>query len=83
MGVFEMTAANIYGTAPVTVGAVAPPVAVTAAGPSSTGWRAAVDPQNPIVWMVAIVLVTVGAAGVAGSARVGPAKVSGALGKGA
>jgi len=79
----EMTAASIYGTAPVTVGSVAPPVAATAVGPTSTGWRAAVDPRNPLLWMLGIVLVTVGAAGVAGSARVGPAKVSGALGKGA
>lgn len=77
----EMTASNIYGTAPVYVGAVAPPVAATAAGPGGQGWRAMVDPANPLVWFGAILLITVGAAGVAGSARVGPASVKGALGK--
>ncbi len=78
-----MTAASLYGTAPVVTATVTHPAAADAAMPGKTGWRSMVDPHNPLVWFGAILLITVGAAGVAGSARVGPAKVTGALGKGA
>jgi hypothetical protein len=80
--VFDMTASNIYGTAPTFIGAVPAQTALSATDDAKRGWRALVDPHNPLLWAGAILLITVGAAGVAGSARVGPAKLSAALGKG-
>lgn len=38
------------------------------------------SPRNPLMWIAAIVAVTVGAASVAGSVRVGKVKVSGSAG---
>jgi hypothetical protein len=49
---------------------------------TSTSARWLVSPQNPLFWFGALLLVTVGAAGVAGSVRLGPARVSGSVGKG-
>lgn len=51
-------------------------------GATSThsNWRALVDPSNPLVWFGGILLVTVGAAGVAGSVRLGRAKISANVG---
>lgn len=40
-----------------------------------------INPRNPLVWFGALLLVTVGAAGLAGSVRLGPARVSGSVGK--
>lgn len=80
----DMTAAGLYGTtpqAPAWGGAAAPTQAM---GATSTvgGWRGLVDPHNPLAWFGAILLVTVGAAGVAGSVRLGRAKLSASLDKG-
>lgn len=44
------------------------------------GLAALVDPHNPLVWFGGLLLVTVGAAAVSGSARLGRAKVSGSIG---
>lgn len=76
-------ASEIYGTAPVYQPAVSPDTAISATDATSltSGWRSLVDPRNPILWFGVILAVTVGAAGVAGSVRLGPAKVGGALGK--
>lgn len=46
-----------------------------------TGIRGLVDPTNPLVWFGVFLLITVGAAGVAGSVRLGRAKVSAELGQ--
>lgn len=46
------------------------------------GWRALVDPGNPLVVFGVVLLVTVGAAGMAGSVRLGRAKLSASLDKG-
>ncbi|HTF08537.1 MAG TPA: hypothetical protein VK659_10250 [Asanoa sp.] len=40
-----------------------------------------ISPRNPLVWIGAILLVTVGAAQVAGSVRLGKAKVSASVGQ--
>jgi hypothetical protein len=46
-----------------------------------SGMRGLADPGNPLVWFGLILLITVGAAGAAGSVRLGPAKLSGSVGK--
>jgi len=46
----------------------------------TSGWRGLIDPRNPLVWAGAILLVTIGAAGAAGSVRLGKARVSVAAG---
>jgi len=38
------------------------------------------SPRSPLVWLVGIAAVTVGAASIAGSVRLGPAKISGKVG---
>jgi hypothetical protein len=76
------TAQSIYGTGPVVPGVgVMADTEISATGTGSHGWRALVDPHNPIVWFGGLLLVTVGLAGIAGSARIGPVKVAGAVGK--
>lgn len=75
------TASAIYGTAPTLIGAVPADTALTATDGATRGLRAFVDPHNPVLWFLGIVLVTVGAAGVAGSVKLGPGKLSGSLGK--
>jgi len=68
-----------------------PPTVSGGAGPRTTtyamasndepeGWGALIDPANPIVWFGLFLLVTVGAASVAGSVRLGKAKVSASVG---
>jgi len=47
----------------------------------ANGVKSLIDPKNPLVWFGFLLLATVGAAGVAGSVRLGPAKVSGSVGK--
>ncbi len=47
----------------------------------TTGWRRLVDPKNPLVWFGALLAITLGAAGVAGSARVGNVRVSASAGE--
>lgn len=76
----EMTAANIYGTAPTFIGAVPEQTAMSATDSLPSGWKGLVSPKNPLAWFGAILLVTVGAAGLAGSVRLGPAKLSGSVG---
>lgn len=47
-----------------------------------SGVRGLLDPHNPLVWLGGLLLVTVGAAAFAGSVKLGPARVSAAVGKG-
>jgi hypothetical protein len=78
-----MYAADIYGTAPTFIGAVPAQTALSATDDGGAqGWRSLVDPRNPLVWVGAVLLITVGAASAAGSARLGPARLAGAVGKG-
>lgn len=45
------------------------------------GWKGLVDPRNPLVWFGLLLAITVGAAGVSGSVKVGPGKASASLGE--
>jgi hypothetical protein len=45
-----------------------------------TDWRAVIDPHNPLSWLVGFLLVTVGAASVAGSVRLGRARIRASVG---
>lgn len=45
------------------------------------GPKGLIDPRNPLFWFGMILAATVGAAGIAGSVRLGPAKISGSVGK--
>lgn len=76
------TAQGVYGIAGQgpTYG-VAAPTQRMASDTLDTGWKALIDPHNPLLWFGALLLVTVGAAGVAGSVKLGPAKLSGSVGK--
>ena len=77
----EGTAAYIYGTAPTFIPAVAPDTALSATDSARRGLKAFTDPQNPVTWLVGLVLVTIGFAGIAGSVKLGPAKLGGSIGK--
>lgn len=76
------TASGLYGMAPQgpTYG-VAAPTQHMATDSLQTGMRGLADIHNPLLWFGIVLLVTVGAAGAAGSIKLGPAKVSAALGK--
>lgn len=78
-----LMASDIYGTAPVYMPAVQPDTAISATDVTSTttGLRSLVDPKNPVVWFGVVLLITVGAAGFAGSVKLGPAKLGAAVGK--
>lgn len=77
------TAQSLYGCAPntPTAGVAAPTERLgMGTGDLRTGVRGLLDPTNPLVWFGAFMLVTVGAASVAGSVRLGRAKVSANVG---
>lgn len=44
-----------------------------------TGWMGLIDPGNPLFWLGVVLVVTVGLGGVAGSVRLGRARLSGSL----
>jgi hypothetical protein len=44
------------------------------------GWRGLISPSNPLFWVGALVLAAVGAGAVAGSVRLGPAKIAAKVG---
>lgn len=80
----NLTASSLYGCTPQAAswGSVAAPtehMGSTEPGMDG-GFKTLVNPRNPIVWFGVLLLATVGLAGVAGSARIGPAKVSAAIG---
>lgn len=78
-----MTAAELYGTSPVLPsGTTSAPLGDHIGGDPDVGsWRSLVNPRNPLVIFGIILAVTVGAAGFAGSARVGSVRVAGSAGK--
>lgn len=74
-------ASSVYGCTPQAPSyGVAAPTQTMGTDDLRTGWRGLIDPANPLLWLGGLILVTVGAAGVAGSARLGAAKVSASLG---
>lgn len=78
------TSAGLYGTSPQAplggVASVTQPMGVYSQG-AAQGYKSMLDPHNPIMWLGVFLLATVGAAGISGSARLGPARVSGGVGK--
>lgn len=78
----HLTASGLYGYAGQgpTYG-VASPIQQMASDEFDNGWRALIDPHNPLMWFGALLLVTVGAVGVAGSVKLGPAKLAASVGK--
>jgi len=77
------TANSVYGATPQAPSySVAAPTQTMATDDITTGWKGLVDPANPLVWFGVILLVTVGAAGVAGSVRLGRAKLSASVDRG-
>lgn len=77
-----MDAQSVYGVTPQSPswGAASPTQAMGTDVTNAHGWKGLVDPDNPLMWFGLILLVTAGAAGVAGSVRLGPAKLSGSVG---
>lgn len=78
------SAAEIYGCAPVEpspVSTVGRETAYMSPSIVPSGVTGLLNPRNPLTWLAILALATVGAAGVAGSVRLGPARLSGAVGK--
>lgn len=74
-------ASTLYGATPQAPSwAVAAPTQAMGMDDLKTGWRALVDPRNPLLWFGAVLLVTVGAAGVAGAVRLGPVRAAASVG---
>lgn len=74
----EMDGQSLYGItpqAPSWAGMNAP-TAGMGTDDVASGWRALVDPRNPLMWFGVLLAVTVGFAGVAGSVRLGRAKLA-------
>lgn len=81
----DFTAASLYGMTPQapSVGPASAPISDPATtDPLGTGWRRLTSPANPLFWAGALILVTVGAIGVAGSVRLGRAQLSVSADKG-
>jgi hypothetical protein len=76
-------AQSMYGVTPQVSTQVLQPTTLpgTDGGDFGSGWRALVNPDNPLFWAGVLILATVGAAGVAGSARLGPARIAAGVGK--
>ena len=71
------TAQSLYGATPQAPAAgIAAPTQTMATDDIKAGWRGLVDPNNPLFWFGVVLAVTFGAAGVAGSVRLGRAKLS-------
>lgn len=75
-------AQSVYGqqSASPSYGVAAPTQGMASVSDFSDGWRGLVDPRNPLVWLGGFMLATVGLAGVAGSVRLGKARVSAQVG---
>lgn len=69
--------ATLYGCEPqMPSSGIAAPTQHMATDDISSGVKGLLDPHNPLMWFGALLLATVGFASVAGSARLGKAKVS-------
>jgi hypothetical protein len=76
----DMTAASVYGTAPTFIGTTPAQTAISATDDHPSGWKGLASPNNPLFWAFGLLLITVGAAGLAGSVKLGPAKLAGSVG---
>lgn len=71
------TAENTYGAQPQMPSAgIQAPTAHMGTDDLRGGLRALIDPNNPLFWAAAILATTLGLAGIAGSVRLGGARVS-------
>jgi hypothetical protein len=69
-------ALSVYGVTPQAASyGVAAPTQQMATDDITSGWKGLIDPNNPLMWFGVVLLITVGAAGVAGSVRLGRARV--------
>jgi hypothetical protein len=77
------TAESVYGMGPstLTTAGLAAPTETMGVDDGPTGVRSLIDPKNPLVWFGGFLLATAGFAGIAGSVRLGPARLSGSVGK--
>lgn len=76
----DFTASSIYGAMPqIGSSQIAAPTEHMGTNDLKGGLRALVDPANPVMWFGVILLATFGLIGVAGSVRLGKAKVSASL----
>jgi hypothetical protein len=74
------TAQSLYGATPQAPSyGVAAPTQTMATDDMASGVRGLVDPNNPLFWFGVVLAVTLGAVGVAGSVRLGKAKLSASL----
>jgi hypothetical protein len=79
-----MTASSLFGAAvqvPTSPGGVSHSIPAMGPDTDKRGWRALLDTHNPLFWAGVVILVTFGAAGGAGSIRLGRAKGSVQVGK--
>lgn len=78
-----MDSTRMYGMSMATGGGpgISAPTATLSGDADASGIGWLVSPRNPLMIFGLLLLVTVGAAGVAGSVRLGPAKISAAVGK--
>lgn len=75
------TANTLYGATPQAPSyGVAAPTQAMATDDLRAGVRGLLDPGNPLLWFGGVLLVTVGLASVAGSVRLGRAKLQASLG---
>lgn len=75
-------ATTLYGAAPQAPSMTADqPMVGASTDDVRTGFKGILDPNNPLTWFGVFLAATVGFAGIAGSARIGAARVSANLGK--
>jgi hypothetical protein len=72
---------SMYGAPPSNPNyGVAAPTQQMGTSDIQTGLTGLIDPSNPLTWLGVILLITVGAAGAAGSVRLGKATVKASVG---
>jgi hypothetical protein len=76
------TAESLYGSTPQapSYGIAAPTQGMATPGDGLSGWPSLVHPNNPLFWVGVFLIAGVGLGALAGSARLGPAKVSASVG---
>lgn len=76
------TAESLYGSTPQapSYGIAAPTQGMATTDNGLSGWSALISPKNPLFWAGVLLVAGVGLGAIAGSARIGPAKVSASVG---
>lgn len=76
------TAASVYGATAAAPSYQAPTTQIMAPAAWPGGVAGLLSPHNPVFWVGVVLAVTVGALGVAGSVRLGEAKLSASVDRG-